>query len=68
MDAARSAGWAFSVRLSSSSGPSQASRLIGSPRAESAAANTAAAAGDAWARAWPMPTNWLPWPGNTKAI
>ena len=68
MEAASSAGWAFSVRLSSSSGPSQASRVMGSPRASSAAANTAAAAGEASARARPIPTDWLPWPGNTNAI
>ena len=67
MDAASSAGWAFSVRLRSSSGPSQARRVIGSPSAASAAANTAAAAGEDSARARPMPTNWLPWPGNTSA-
>ena len=58
MEAASSAGWAFSVRLSSSSGPSQASRVMGSPRASSAAANTAAAAGEASARARPIPTAW----------
>ena len=41
---------------------------MGSPSASSAAANTAAAAGEDSARARPMPTNWLPWPGNTSAI
>ena len=46
IEAARSAGWAFSVRSSASAGPSQASALIGSPRAASAAAKTAAAAGE----------------------
>ena len=50
-----------------SAGPSQASALIGSPSAASAAAKTAAAAGEASARARPMPTDWDPWPGNTKA-
>ena len=68
MLAARSAGCAFSVRLRSSSGPSHASRVIGSPSASSAAANTAAASGEDLARARPMPTDWLPCPGNTKAI
>ncbi len=60
MDAASSAGWAFSVRLRSSSGPSHANREIGSPSASSAAANTAAAAGEVSARARPIPTDWLP--------
>ncbi len=68
MEAASRAGWAFSVRLRSSSGPSHASRVMGSPRASSAAANTAAAAGEASARVRPIPTDWLPWPGNTSAI
>ena len=44
IDAARSAGWAFSVRSRSSAGPSQASRVIGSSRAASAASQTAWAA------------------------
>ncbi|MBF8290708.1 MAG: hypothetical protein HW391_1676 [Chloroflexi bacterium] len=65
MDVARSAGWAFSVRFSVSSGPLQASSLIGSPRAAFAAAKTAAAAGETWARAWPIPTDCDPWPGKT---
>ena len=50
IDAASSAGWAFSVRSRRSAGPSQASALIGSPRAASAAAKTAAAAGEDAAR------------------
>ena len=49
-----------------SAGPSQASVLIGSPRAASAAAKTAAAAGEDAARAWPMPTDWEPWPGRRR--
>src|SRR5262245_17097983 len=68
MDAASSAGWAFSVRLRASWGPYHARRVIGSPRAASAEANTSAAAGEDSARARPIPTTWLPWPGNTKAI
>ena len=64
---ARSAGWAFSVRSRSSAGPSHASALIASPSASSAAAKTAAAAGDVSARARPIPTDWDPWPGKTKA-
>ena len=67
MEAARSAGWAFSVRSSRSAGPSQASALSGSPRAASAAANTAAAAGEDAARSRPMPTACEPWPGKTNA-
>ena len=65
IDAASSAGWAFSVRSSCSAGPSHASALIGSPRAASARANTAAAAGEDAARSRPMPTDCEPWPGNT---
>ena len=41
---------------------------MGSPRASSASARTAAAAGEASARALPMPTDWDPWPGKTNAI
>ena len=41
---------------------------MGSPRAASAAAKTAAAAGEDAARSRPMPTDCEPWPGNTKAI
>src|SRR5690242_7219977 len=67
MDVARSAGCAFSVRLSVSAGPSNARRDNGSPRAESASAKTAAAAGEAAASALPIPTDCEPWPGNTRA-
>ena len=38
------------------------------PRAASAAPQAAAAAGDDAARSRPMPTDWEPWPGKTKAI
>src|SRR5215213_9179797 len=67
MEVASSAGWAFSVRLSRSSGPSKASVEMGSPRASSAVAKIAAAAGDDSARALPIPTDWEPWPGKTYA-
>ena len=46
IDVASSAGWALTVRSSSSAGPSQARRLSGSPSAASASEKTAAAAGD----------------------
>ena len=59
------AGWAFSVRSSRSAGPSQASALIDSPRAASAAAKTAAAPGTRSASSRPIPTDCEPWPGNT---
>ncbi len=68
IEAASRAGWAFSVRSSRSAGPSQASALIGSPRAASAVANTAAAAAEDAASSRPMPTDCEPCPGKTKAI
>ena len=64
----RMAGWVFSVRRSSSSGPSRKMRLRGNPRASSASANVVAATGKASARERPMPTVCEPWPGNRKAI
>ena len=67
IEAASSAGWALTVRSSSSAGPSQARRERGSPSASSAWAKTAAAAGETAASARPMPTACEPWPGKTKA-
>ena len=67
IEAASSAGWALTVRSSSSAGPSQASRESGSPSASSAWAKTAAAAGETVASARPMPAACEPWPGKTKA-
>ncbi len=68
IEVARSAGWALlgQVEGLGRSVPGQpaerfAERGVGS-------ANTAAAAGEAAARAAPMPTDWDPWPGKTKAI
>src|SRR6188474_1020460 len=60
-------GCELTVRLSSSSGPSKARLEIGSPSASSAAAKTAAAAGEASERALAMPTYCDPCPGNTSA-
>ena len=65
--AAIRAGWALAVRVSSSTGPSNISRERFWERAASTSSNTARACGKASARALPMPTAWLPWPGNRKA-
>ena len=65
-DTAIRAGWAFSVRTSLSSGPSNMSFDNGSPRASSTSSKTARAAANVSARPWPMPTCCEPWPGNTK--
>jgi hypothetical protein len=67
IDVASRAGCAFTVRFSRSSGPSKARLEMDSPRASSAAANTAAAASDAAATARPIPTVCDPWPGKTRA-
>src|SRR5688500_1490662 len=65
---ARMAGWALTVRSSSSAGPSRIIRDSGMPSAASARSKAAAAAGDRSISSAPMPTYWEPWPGNTKAI
>ena len=62
-----SAGWAFSVRVSVSAGPSQMIADSFSPSASSTSAKTARASGKASASALPMPTAWLPWPGKVNA-
>ena len=67
IEAARIAGWALTVRSSSSAGPSKARWLRGWPRTRSASANTAATAGEVEARDRAIPTDWEPCPGNTKA-
>ena len=61
------AGCAFSVSLSSSSGPSLISRNRFWPSASSTSANTSFAARLASANAAPMPTAWLPCPGKMNA-
>ena len=66
-DTAISAGWAFSVSVSLSAGPSHMVAVSFSPSAASTSSNTARAGAKASASALPMPTAWLPWPGNTKA-
>ena len=62
-----SAGWAFSVRIRSDSGPS----LINFERfcfsASSTSWKTSRAVTNASARSEPMPTAWEPCPGKTKA-
>ncbi len=65
VDTASSAGWVLAVRLSSSSGPSQQSRVSGQPRTASASASVARAAGEASAQALPIPTFCDPCPGKT---
>ncbi|OSX75012.1 LOW QUALITY PROTEIN: hypothetical protein BU14_0258s0017 [Porphyra umbilicalis] len=70
MDDAKMAGCATSVRSRTSLGPSRMSVDSGTPpgreapRMSSAAARTAAAAGDAAAHAVAIPTACAPWPGH----
>ena len=64
---AMSAGWAFAVSVSSSAGPSHITVESFWESAASTSSNTARARGKASARALPMPTAWLPCPGNTNA-
>ena len=62
-----SAGCVFAVRVSSSPGPFHMSFERFCPSASSTSSKMARAAGKASDKAWPMPTNWLPWPGNVNA-
>src|SRR5215472_5996668 len=62
------AGWAFSVRVSSCSGPSKMSRLRRWPSASSISSKTSRAGPKASASARPMPTPCEPWPGKTKPV
>ena len=62
-----SAGCAFSVRTSSSSGPSNISRVRFCLSASSTSSRTSRAASDASHTALAMPTAWEPCPGNTNA-
>ena len=66
-DTAISAGCAFSVSVSLSAGPSQIVAVSFSPSAASTSSNTARAGAKLSASALPMPTAWLPCPGNTNA-
>ena len=59
-DTAISAGWAFSVRVSWSSGPSRIRTDSFCPSASSTSAKTSRALAKASASAVPMPTDWLP--------
>ena len=67
IDIAMSAGWVFSVKVRASAGPSNISCESFCFSASSTSWNTSRAAGKASARARPMPTVWLPWPGKMKA-
>ena len=68
MDAASSAGWAFSVRLRSSSGPSHASRRDRLAQRGVGGGEHRGRGGGGLGEGPAHPTDWLPWPGNTKAI
>src|SRR5271163_1827889 len=61
------AGWAFSVRTKSLSGPSHISRESFCCSASSTSSKTSRALANASASALPMPTAWLPCPGKMKA-
>ena len=63
---AMSAGWAFSVRTSSSPGPSNISRDRPCDSASSTSSKTSRATVEAPARSRPMPTAWEPCPGKTN--
>ncbi len=67
-EVAISAGWAFSVSRSRSSGPSKINRLSARPRASSTCSNTWRAADSASNSARPMPTAWEPCPGKMQAV
>ena len=62
------AGWAFSVSVSASSGPSRITAESFCPSASSTSSNTSRAAALASASSAPMPTFWLPWPGKMNAL
>ncbi len=66
-DTAMMAGWAFSVRVSWSSGPSNIRADSFWPNAASTSAKTSRAVANWSNRSLPMPTLWLPWPGKTNA-
>ena len=63
-----SAGWAFSVKVRSNSGPSNISRVSRCFSASSTSSNASRAGAKASASARPMPTACDPCPGNTKAV
>ena len=67
-ETAISAGWAFSVSVSVSSGPLNMMSESFWPSAASTSSNTARAEAWALASSAPMPTAWLPCPGNTNAM
>src|ERR1700748_3816469 len=66
-DSAMMAGWAFSVRVRSASGPSHISLESFWESASSTSWNTSRAGAKASARSLPMPTFWLPCPGKRNA-
>src|SRR5579872_2404579 len=61
------AGWAFCVRVRSLSGPSHMTRDNFCDSASSTSWKISRAGGNASASALPMPTAWLPCPGNRNA-
>ena len=67
-DTAMSAGCAFSVSVSCSAGPSHMTAVSFSPSAASTSSKTSRAGAKASAKAFPMPTVWLPWPGKMNAF
>ena len=68
MEAAMIAGWAFSVRTRSDSGPSHISRDRRWESASSTSSKASRAGANASATALPMPTAWLPCPGKINAL
>jgi hypothetical protein len=66
------AGWEMSVRLSVSAGPAKQRVERGAPSVDpsraSASSNTALAAGELAAHAWPMVTAWAPCPGQRMMV
>ena len=66
--AASRAGWVNSVWLSCSSGPCCDSAHRSTPAPCEASSKAARASGWAAASSASMPSDWEPWPGNTKAM
>src|SRR5262249_22921196 len=68
IEAARIAGCVLAVSFKASSGPSKHKRESFSPKASSAASNTARASANCEKSSLPIPTDWHPCPGKTKPI
>ena len=67
-ETAISAGWAFSVSVSVSSGPSHMTRRASGPAPRRPPRTRRGPRREALASSAPMPTAWLPCPGNTNAM